>query len=308
MVHPVSAYIQKGMKRHQASRTAEYMAYFRALESARPPSRRLFYDPFAPLFLRPVLRGAAAIARISAFAPIVDAYTDFRLPGARTSAIARTKLIDDALLEGIDSGITQVVILGSGFDCRAYRLPQLARVTVFEVDHSATRAIKLARLREVLSAIPSNVRYVEIDFMQQTLPNALAAAGLDTKDPAVFLWEGVTQYLSADAVDAVLHFVAGCCPGTRLIFTYVHSGMLDGSVSFRAAARLLRGYAQLGEPWIFGLRPDLTRAFLQERGLRLDRDLEAREYRSLHFGNRRSDVEEGYEFYHVAFAQVPNHN
>jgi methyltransferase (TIGR00027 family) len=291
------------MKRHQASRTAEYMAYFRALESARPPSLRLFYDPFAPLFLRPVLRGAAAIARIPAFAPIVDAYTDFRLPGARTSAIARTKLIDDALLDAIHSGITQVVILGSGFDCRAYRLPQLSYANIFEVDHPATRAIKLARLREALPVIPSNVRHVEIDFMQQSLPDVLAAAGLDAKQPAVFLWEGVTQYLSTDAVDAVLRFVAGCHPGTRLLFTYVHSGMLDGSVSFRAAPRLLRGYAQLGEPWIFGLRPEETSAFLAKRGLALDRDMDATEYRALYYQPNAQGLT-GYEFYHVATSHV----
>jgi methyltransferase (TIGR00027 family) len=294
------------MKRHQASRTAEYMAYFRALESARPPSRRLFHDPFAPHFLRPVLRGAAAIARIPAFAPLVDAYTDFRLPGARTSAIARTKLIDDALLDAVNFGIMQVVILGSGFDCRPYRLPQLASVAVFEVDHPATRAIKIARLRKALPKSPSNVRHVEIDFMQQSLPDVLAAAGFASTQPTVFLWEGVTQYLALDAVDAVLRFAASCCPGTRLVFTYVHAGMLDGSVSFRAAARLLRGYAQLGEPWIFGLRPEQIADFLRERGLHLDRDLAAAEYRSLYYGANAEHMH-GYEFYHTAIAHVERH-
>jgi methyltransferase (TIGR00027 family) len=108
------------------------MAYFRALESARPAARRLFYDPFAPNFLSRALRVAALIARAPFSAPLVDRYTDFRLPGARTSAIARTKLIDDSLLDALAAGISQVVILGSGFDCRAYRLPQLNRTPVFE--------------------------------------------------------------------------------------------------------------------------------------------------------------------------------
>jgi methyltransferase (TIGR00027 family) len=291
------------MKRHKASRTAEYMAYFRALESARPASRRLFYDPFAPHFLSPVLRGAAAIARVPAFAPLVDAYTDFRLPGARTSAIARTKLIDDVLLDALGSGISQVVILGAGFDCRAYRLAPLQRATVFEVDHPATHAMKMDRLRRALAKFPENIRHVEIDFLQQALPAVLASSGFQPSVPSIFLWEGVTQYLTREAIDTVLSFVASCCAGTRLVLTYVHAGMLDGSVPFRAAARLLRGYAGLHEPWIFGLQPKEVPGFLKQRGLCLERDLAAAEYRELYYGKKSAGLS-GYEFYHVAVAQI----
>jgi methyltransferase (TIGR00027 family) len=291
------------MKRNRASRTAEYMAYFRALESARPASRRMFYDPFAPHFLSPVLRGAAAIARVPAFAPLVDAYTDFRLPGARTSAIARTKLIDDVLLDALRDGITQVVILGAGFDCRAYRLLRLENAAVFEVDHPATHATKLACLQRGLPEFPENVHHVEIDFLRQTLREAMAKSGFKLSASSIFLWEGVTQYLTREAIDAVLSFVASCCVDTRLVFTYVHAGMLDGAVPFKAATRLLRGYARLGEPWTFGLRPEEVSGFLKQRGLCLERDLSATEYRQLYYGNLAARLI-GYEFYHVAVASV----
>ena len=292
------------MHGHKPSRTAEYMAYFRALESARPAARGLFYDPFAPNFLGPVLRGAALIARVPFAATIVDRYTDFRLPGARTSAIARTKLIDDLLLDAITTGISQIVILGSGFDCRAYRLPQLNRTTVFEVDHPATLAMKLSRLHHVLAKIPDHVRYVEIDFMHQSLPKMLVGCGFHSSRPAVFLWEGVTQYLTGDAVDAVLRFVATCSPSARLIFTYVHAGMLDGSVEFRAAPRLLRGYAALGEPWIFGLLPGQVAQYLSDRGLSLQHDWSANEYRKLYYDKAAQHMD-GYEFYHTVLASIP---
>ena len=291
------------MKGFQPSRTAEYMAFFRALESARPAPRRLFNDPFAPHFLSRFLRSAAALARVPVFAPVVNAYTDFRLPGARTSAIARTKLIDDLLIDALQQEISQVVILGSGFDCRAYRLPQLDGATVFEVDHPATLAIKLARLHQLVSRIPEQVHHVQIDFMRQPLPDVLAQAGFQTSRAAVFLWEGVTQYLTHEAIDSVLHFVAGCGRGTRIIFTYVHSGMLDGSVSFNAAKSLLDSFAKLGEPWVFGLRPEQISEFVRARGLHLDRDLAACEYRELYFGNAAKRMK-GYEFYHAAMAHV----
>jgi len=291
------------MKRYQPSRTAEYMAFFRALESARPPSERLFNDPFAPYFVRPYLRRSAFIARSPFIASFVNRYSDLRLPGARTSAIARTKLIDDSLLDALRTGISQVVILGSGFDCRAYRLPQLNGTTVFEVDHPATLAAKLERLRQPLPALPANVRYVEIDFLRQTVPEVLAGAGFRPSRPAVFVWEGVSHYLTPEAVDSVLRCVAACGLGTRLIFTYVHAGMLDGSISFKSAKRLLRDFAGISEPWTFGLRPENVSPFLEERGLYLDRDLGARDYRGLYYG-RAADRMEGYEFYHVAVAHV----
>lgn len=292
------------MKPLAPSRTAEYMAFFRALESLRPASRRLFADPFAEHFIRPSLRRALRLSRLPVVGRFVDWYADRRLPGARTSAIARTRLIDDALLPALQTGIGQVVILGAGFDCRGYRLAPLRAATVFEVDYPATLGSKLSGLRQIVSDLPEHVRFVEIDFNQQGLPEVLSRAGFDPWRAAVFLWEGVTNYLTADAVDAVLHFVAACHSGTRLIFTYVDSAVLDGGVRFQGAARILEDVARLNEPWTFGLSPDQVPAFLCERGLSLHCDFSADEYRKLYFG-AASQWMKGYEFYHVAVAQVP---
>jgi hypothetical protein len=79
--------------------------------------------------------------------------------------------------------------------------------------------------------------------------------------------------------------------------------MLDGSVKFIAADRLLRGYASLAEPWLFGIKPESAGDYLRQRGLRLDRDLAAASYRHLYYG-KDSDRMTGYEFYHTAIAHV----
>jgi methyltransferase (TIGR00027 family) len=292
------------MTSDRASRTAEYMAFFRALESVRPSGQRLFNDPFAIHFLRPALRLAVRLSRVPRCGSFVAWYADRRLPGARTSGIARTRLIDDTLSQALRDGIGQVVILGAGFDCRAYRLPDMAPAVVFEVDHPATRSAKLARLRRVHPTLPANVRFVEMDFNRQRLPDVLEYAGLDPHRPAVFLWEGVTNYLSVDAVDAVLRFIAGCAAGSRVIFTYVHRGALDGSALFEDAADILRDVERLGEPWTFGFHPEELPTYLRERGLQLERDAEAREYRAQCFGSEAERMQ-GYNFYHVAIAGVP---
>src|SRR5215472_6113239 len=126
---------------HRASRTAGYMAFYRALDSARGRGRRVS-DSYAVLFLDPPLRRAVLLSRLPLLGRLVDRYADWRAPGARTSGIARTWLIDEWLRAAVEDGIQQVVILGAGFDCRAHRLPWAATTTFFEVDQTATLAVK----------------------------------------------------------------------------------------------------------------------------------------------------------------------
>ena len=292
------------MSPDKPSRTAEYMAFFRACESVRSPSKRLFVDPWAAFFVNPSLRRAVQLSGIPVLGALVRWYMDLRAEGARTSAIARTRLIDDVWCEALRDKIGQIVVLGAGFDCRAYRLAGINPAVVFEVDYPATLASKLARLRQVLPKLPPNVHFVEIDFNRQSLPQQLAEAGFDASLPALFLWEGVTHYLTSAAVDSVLRYVSNCAPHSRLIFSYVHAGVLDGSVDFEGAEDLVRNVAQLGEPWTFGLDPLAVPEFLRQRGLQLDRDASARDYRAQYYGTDGHRMK-GYEFYHVVIAHVP---
>src|SRR5215472_5637038 len=126
------------MNDHHVSRTAEFMALFRALESTSPAEQRLFTDAFAQRFLRPSLRLLVWVARLRPLGVLAKLLLDWRWPGARTSGIARTRFIDDALLSALHEGFEQVVILGAGFDARAYRLPDMEKIRVFEVDHPDT--------------------------------------------------------------------------------------------------------------------------------------------------------------------------
>ena len=295
------------MTEDSASQTAEYMALFRALESARPRRIRVCDDARAIHFLRPAFRRAVTWSRLPLLGALVRRYVDWRRPGARTSGVARTRLIDDVVDQALRDGIPQVAILGSGFDCRAHRLPAMHATTVFEVDIAATHAAKRARLERASTAIPPNVRAVDIDFNRQGLADVLEHAGFDRRRRSLILWEGVTNYLSADAVDGVLRFVASCAEGSRLVFTYVHRAILDGSQWPDESASLLRDVARMGEPWTFGLHPDELSGFLAARGLQLQSDLGAREYRMRYFGPEGERMK-GYDFYHVAVATVRRHS
>jgi methyltransferase (TIGR00027 family) len=293
------------MQPARSSRTAETMALFRALETARPPSLRLFRDPFAAKFLTGALRLAACGAAVPGLRPLLLRYLERRLPGARSSGIARTRLIDDWLGEHVNAGARQIVILGAGFDTRAWRLPDLAGLPVFEVDHPATGAEK--RLRLTLAGLdPARVTAVALDFDREPLAAALARAGFDAAQRAAVVWEGVTNYLTADAVDAVVEWAGRLAAGSGFIFTYVDARVLSDPGGFIGGARILAEVAAAGEPWTFGFVTAELPGYLRRFGLQLLADLGADDYRARYFGASAATMA-GYAFYRAVDARVAEH-
>lgn len=276
------------------------MALFRALESTRPKNRRLFHDPFAATFLSAALRFVVSCSATPVAGAALRRIIDVLGPGARSSGVARTRLIDDWVCAAVENGSQQLVVLGAGFDSRAWRLPILAAVPVFEVDRAATLAEKH---RRALSgpAKPSVVTAVVVDFDRDVLPDALAKAGFDRSRPTVVIWEGVTNYLTARAVHSVLAWVGNLAAGSKLIFTYIDRSALDDPTRFEGAQKVLDRVARAGEPWTFGILPEELPSLLQSHGLLLDEDLGADDYRARYFGAEASKMR-GYRFYRAALA------
>ena len=291
------------MKQNHASRTAEYMALFRALENFRPSNVRLFEDRFALEFLTPSLRTVARMSRYPFFNFLIPWLIDQHWPGARSSGIARTRFIDDALLKTLQEGIQQVVILGAGFDCRAYRIPGMDRTRVYEVDHPNTLAAKRQHLKRVLGNLPQHVVFVEIDFNRQQLKDILAASGFDPARPSCFIWEGVTNYLTKQAVDATLQFISTTAAGNQIIFTYVHQGVLEDSDEFEETRNLMRLLQENDEPWTFGLFPSEITEYLMVLRFQLLEDIGSLEYRARYMAQNGRHLH-GYEFYRIARACV----
>jgi len=249
------------------SRTAQYMALFRALESAGPPERRLVEDRAAERFLDPRLRAVVRAARLSPLRWLITWFIDHRWPGPRLSGVVRTRVIDELAAGALQSGCTQLLLLGAGYDTRATRLPAAAGIAVFEVDHPATQA----RKREVLGALSDRVRYVPLDFEREGLPAALTDAGLDRAQRSCVIWEGVFSYLSAEAIDATLAaLVSACAPGSVVILTYVYERALEQPSTQPHA--WLSAVSDVGEPFRTGLHPDHAREFFAARGLSLRSD------------------------------------
>ncbi len=183
----------------------------------------------------------------------------------------RTAILDSEVLRAIHDGIDQIVVLGAGYDTRAARLAR-PNVRFFEVDHPATQADKLARLRS-LSGYPLDAaRYVECDFERQDFVDQLGETGFDRTRAAVFLWEGVVYYLTESAVRATLARIANAChPESRLFFDYVGKRFVEGNVRDARDDRARERIAEMGEPLHFGINDVVP--LLSEEGFRYVRTL-----------------------------------
>jgi methyltransferase (TIGR00027 family) len=164
-----------------------------------------------------------------------------------------------------------LVILGAGLDTRAYRLPGLSSVVVFEIDLPAIQRRTQRSLRGT-PPVAREVRFVPVDLGVQPLAEVLRNAGLDAGRPVLFVWEGVTQCLSDAAVRSTLDVVAGSAPGSALVFTYVLGNTIGDAARRGRSTRVCQGSGVV-EPWLFGLDQDEVPGFLEEFGLQLVADV-----------------------------------
>jgi methyltransferase (TIGR00027 family) len=167
----------------------------------------------------------------------------------RHQQTARTSFYDAALRRHLP-GIDQLVILGAGFDTRAFRLPPEARVRCFEIDKPGTQAFKTRMLKDAGLATDL-ASYVPADFATEDWFGKLVAAGFDPDRPAFFLWESVTMYLDRESVEGTLRRIAATASGSVVAFDYFSEKIIASRSLFMRYARATARYA--GEPLTFGI-------------------------------------------------------
>jgi methyltransferase (TIGR00027 family) len=248
-----------------------------------------------------------ALVKVPLLRALAPRLAEGLMPGSYWYELARVRHMDELLREEIAEGARQLVILGAGLDSRAHRLAhRLTDVTTFEVDHPNAAAFKRERVRRVFGALPRRIRYVDANLNEGQVGRALRAAGHREDERSVVLWSGVSPYLEASGVEAVLDWVGGStAPGSALVFDYVFREALDGNSWFYGAAELRRRVAATGEPLVFGIPRGSCAALLSAYGLRLvsDHGPEELERRHLLCGERLAG--RPYGFVSIAHARVP---
>jgi methyltransferase (TIGR00027 family) len=180
--------------------------------------------------------------------------------------IVRTRFIDQALQRAVANGVTQVVMLGAGFDSRAYRFAELLQhCRVIEIDAPTTQEYKKRRVVEALGTLPEKLTYAPINFAQESLSDVLSACGLRKEEKSFFIWEGVTMYLSEQSIRSVLETVAQHAPpGSTLALDYVNAlGLAMMAINPQGPVGSSAGW---GEPWIFGVPGAHGGDFFRELG------------------------------------------
>jgi methyltransferase (TIGR00027 family) len=223
-------------------------------------------DHLAIRFLDP---GLAFLTRSSLFRKLLRRVYQRWFPGGYLYTIARTKHIDEVLQRELEAGTNQVVILGAGYDSRAYRFHDRFPATrFFELDYPTTSARKQAKVAALFDHPPDHVTYLAVDLTTQSLGAALVGAGYDSGRRTLFIWEGVTMYLPLAAVNETLAFVARQSgPGSSIVFDYIFRAILDGDTTLFGAAETIRSVRKRGEPFLFGIDAGGVRSFLNDRGL-----------------------------------------
>jgi len=249
------------MQEGRASRTAEIVCVARAIahRDGRVPG---FSDPTAMALLREEDR--ARVQEVAEGRPpaTIRGRMQRRFLEPRVHMMAlRTVAIDDAIRA---AAAPQVVILGAGLDGRAFRMPELAGVRVFEVDHPDSQREKIARAA-ALVPLARDLRFVAVDFTRDSLDEKLAAAGHDPALPTTWVWEGVVMYLTRADVEATLAVIARrSAGGSRLIIAYAAPGPV---------VPLVKLFVQrAGEPFQSVFTAAAMRVLLAAHGFSVQRD------------------------------------
>ena len=267
--------------------TAQGVAKQRLIETLAESDKRVINDPYADRFVT----GAGFIKLMG---HKFSVWLGKKLvPGLHEHLIARTRFIDDLIEKTGTTGAEQYVILGAGYDLRAHRLDLPSSMRIFEVDQAEVQARKRSKLPKTITN-SENVTYVAVDFTHQSLAEQLTAAGFDIGKPTVFTLEGVSQYITKEAVSSTIEELATLIQTNSSTFfiSYVDE-LLDkdpeacfgrGYPNAAQRAETIKSLsAKVGEPWISFYTAEEIASLLSRNGFSVEENVTLEDLNSLYF-------------------------
>jgi len=250
----------------KASNTAGYTCFSRACATREKDGCFRGPDYMAEIFL-------PAFAKSILNVPFLRRFFMKRIApsGIYEYVLARTKLLDEIFIDALEDNVLQIVLLGAGMDTRALRFKSRNEGTkIFELDIQTTQRPKMEILNRKEVALPEELVFVPIDFNRQSLSEVLPAAGYQGNQRSLFLWEGVTMYLTSDAVDSTLTFIRDSgAEGSMVVFDYIYASVLRRENRYYGEKEIFERVSKAGEGWTFGIEEGEIEEFLSERGFRV---------------------------------------
>lgn len=267
--------------------TAQGVAKQRLIETLARPDERIINDPYADRFVI-----GASFIKLMGHKLSVWLSQKF-VPGFHEHLISRTRFIDDLIKKSVTSGAEQYVILGAGYDLRAHRLELPSSLRIFEVDQPEVQTRKRSKLpRELPNS--ENVTYVTVDFTHQSLTKQLMDAGFDQSKSTVFTLEGVSQYITKEAVSSTIKEMATLTQKASSIFFISYVDELlnknpeacfgKGYPKAAKRAKLIKNLsAKAGEPWISFYGAEEMESVLSQNGYSIKENVTLEDLNSVYF-------------------------
>ena len=205
----------------------------------------------------------------------------------RASIVARSRFIEDLIIEQSKQGINQYIILGSGLDTFAQRRPDIAaNLQIYEIDQSDTLAWKERRLIELGFGIPDYLHFVPVDFETSFWWEKLAKTSFDFNKPAVVACTGVSLYLTSEAISSTLNKIARFAAGSKLAMTfYLRMELLDEEDKpMQEIAQ--KGALKAGTPMISFFTLDEIGSLAKEAGFADVKIITTKDMEQLYFADR----------------------
>ena len=267
--------------------TAQGVAKQRLIETIAGPEKSVINDPYADKFVI----GSGVIKLMG---HRLNVWLTSKLaPGFHEHLISRTRFIDDLIEKSAKEGVQQYVILGAGYDSRANRLNLTPSLKIFEVDQPEVSDIKLSKLPKDLPNL-ENITYVNVDFSYQSLSEQLLTAGFDQTKSTIFTLEGVSQYITKEAVSSTIQELSLITKDARSIFFMSY---VDELLNKDPEACFGKGYpnpskkanliqtlsAKVGEPWISFYSDEEVESILAKNGYSIKENVTLEDLNSLYF-------------------------
>jgi methyltransferase (TIGR00027 family) len=206
----------------------------------------------------------------------------------RAAIVARARFVEDLVIERMNEGVSQYVILGAGLDTFAQRRPEIAsRLRVFELDQRGPQAWKRQRLIDLGFGLPEWLRLVPVDFEAAvSWWDQLAASSFDVRQPAMVASTGVSMYLTKEATSTMLRRIATLAPRSTFVMTFlVPIDLLDAEdrPMFEWAQK---GAAASGTPFATLFTPAEILAMARDAGFKQARHVSGTSYRPRYFAGR----------------------
>ncbi len=270
------------------SQMAEGIALHRLGESMLPEDIRIFCDPYAIYFIDPwKLEWAKAHPQE---AQAVADELERTMPGWSNSIRARVRYFDDVVRRAVDDGYRQLVVLGAGYDSRAYRIEEIpGRARVFEVDRSDTLDMKKKIITRIFSSLPGHVEYVPADLGRDNLWENLDRNGYSRRRKTLFIMEGFVMYLPLDEVKEVFSgILRNSAAGSTILFDFIPQFMVDGTFDQEGSLNIRAYTISVGEPLRSGFQEGIAELFLSGLGYSDITIVTSEMYRELYFSGKNS--------------------